>query len=187
METHIMTDTHRSLTRRLMPRRGLSRTAAIFKADEPKPVTSRTWPAREYGLNPDPFELRVFGAVRRTLELDESTLKSLPSTSLEADLDSRSIRQPKRVWTGASLLHLLRMTDMEPEAMRVTLFSEGGYYTRFALHELLRKNGVLAYEVDGRPLTRSEGGPVRLVLPRIDPWRCSKWVRAIQLEEVATF
>ena len=187
METHTMTDTHSNPPRRMPPRREQPHQAAHLICTKEFVATPRTWPTRGLSMDLDQFELQVFGAVRQSLDLNWSTLKALPPMSIDADLDSRSVRRPRRTWTGASLHHVLRLADVERAAIRVTLYSEGGYYTRFALHELLRKGGVLAYEVDGRPLTRSEGGPVRLVMPRLDPWRCSKWVRGISVEDDLEF
>ncbi|MEM8995866.1 MAG: molybdopterin-dependent oxidoreductase [Acidobacteriota bacterium] len=188
MEIQRMSDTYSNPRRHLLRREAPHRThQSIPAADIPDVVSPRTWPDRGLNINLDDFELSVFGAVRKPLALDWKTLTELPTQSVKADLDSRSIHRPRRIWHGASLQYLLREADVEPGAIRVTLFSDGGYFTRYGLHELIRDGGVLAYEVDGQSLSRSDGGPLRLVLPRADPWRCAKWVRGLAVEDESAF
>lgn len=185
MEAIRMTDTYsnplrRHLVRREAPHQSARRARA---AKAPDVASPRTWPARGLKISLDDFELSLFGAVKKTLNFDWSALTSLPAQTVKANLDSRSIHRPRRTWLGASVQYLLRSANVDPGAIRVTIYSEGGYFTRYGLHELIREGGVLAYQVDGQPLSRSDGGPVRLVLPRLDPWRCAKWVRGIAIED----
>ncbi|MEM1178098.1 MAG: molybdopterin-dependent oxidoreductase [Acidobacteriota bacterium] len=188
MEVLRMSDTYSNPRRHLVRREAPHQSARrIRAANAPEVATPRTWPDRGLNINLDDFEVSVFGAVRQPLALDWDTITSLPTASVKADLDTRSIHRPRRTWHGASLHYVLRQADVEPSAIRVTLFSDGGYFTRYGLHELIREGGVLAYEVDGEPLTRSDGGPLRLVLPRTDPWRCAKWVRGLAVEDESDF
>ncbi|MEO1084610.1 MAG: molybdopterin-dependent oxidoreductase [Acidobacteriota bacterium] len=189
MEIQRMSDTYSNPRRHLLRREAPHQTSqkGVRAANVHDAVSPRTWPDRGTNINLDDFELSVFGAVRKPLALDWKAITELPTQSVKADLDARSIHRPRRTWHGASLQYLLREANVEPSAIRVTLFSDGGYFTRYGLHELIRDGGVLAYEVDGQPLSRSDGGPLRLVLPRVDPWRCAKWVRGLAVEDESAF
>ena len=43
---------------------------------------------------------------------------------------------------------------------------------------------MLAYEMDGEPLTRAHGAPVRLVIPEMYGYKGVKWVEQITLAPV---
>ncbi|MEM6792346.1 MAG: molybdopterin-dependent oxidoreductase [Acidobacteriota bacterium] len=150
-------------------------------------IAERPWPVRGLSLDLDDFALRVFGAVEKELVIDWPNLtRRTPTRSVQADLDATTVRAQTRQWTGAPLEGLLEEAGISPTASCVTAYSEGGYYTHLRLYDLLDGNPILAYEVDGRPLTRSDGGPVRLVLPRLAPWRSAKWVRGLEIEKLQT-
>ena len=40
---------------------------------------------------------------------------------------------------------------------------------------------MLAYEMDGKPLSRPHGAPVRLVMPQMYGYKSVKWVNRIEL------
>jgi DMSO/TMAO reductase YedYZ molybdopterin-dependent catalytic subunit len=50
-----------------------------------------------------------------------------------------------------------------------------------SLHDVL-----LAYEMDGKPLPREHGAPVRLVMPEMYGYKSVKWVSRIELVPQAT-
>ena len=39
----------------------------------------------------------------------------------------------------------------------------------------------MAWEADGKPLTRDHGGPVRLLVPHLYFWKSAKWVTRLTL------
>jgi DMSO/TMAO reductase YedYZ molybdopterin-dependent catalytic subunit len=41
----------------------------------------------------------------------------------------------------------------------------------------------LVYALDGKPLSRDRGGPVRLLVPHLYFWKSAKWVRRLELAE----
>ena len=42
-------------------------------------------------------------------------------------------------------------------------------------------SSLLAFELDGEPLTAAHGGPLRAVIPSRYAWKSVKWVRSIEL------
>jgi DMSO/TMAO reductase YedYZ molybdopterin-dependent catalytic subunit len=65
----------------------------------------------------------------------------------------------------------------------VTLQSlEGPYVDQISLDQFRESNVMLARHMDGKPLTRSHGAPLRLVLPSMYGYKGVKWVREIRFD-----
>ena len=70
-----------------------------------------------------------------------------------------------------------------PAARYVTLQSlEGPYVDQISLHQFREPDVMLARHMDGKPLTRSHGAPLRLVLPSMYGYKGVKWVREIRFD-----
>ena len=39
---------------------------------------------------------------------------------------------------------------------------------------------MLAHSLDGEPLTREHGGPLRVILPQLYAWKGAKWISRIE-------
>ncbi len=84
-------------------------------------------------------------------------------------------------WTAVRLRDLLKEAKPRPEAKRVFFTCADGYTTSFPLKNALDKNMLLAYEMNGVPLPRDHGYPVRLLNPGKYGQKCPKWIVSIQL------
>jgi DMSO/TMAO reductase YedYZ molybdopterin-dependent catalytic subunit len=143
----------------------------------------RRWPIRshDHDSDPDLYRLRIFGAVSSSFELSMEDLRSLPSTEVLADLGAGKGRSARH-WVGLDARRLLCSCGPCVEAEWLVIHSDGGYLHRLPVDTLYEGPAVLAYGADGKDLSRSDGGPIRLVLPHLEPWRCAKWVRGLELE-----
>ena len=59
--------------------------------------------------------------------------------------------------------------------------STTGYTTNLPLEHLRGGQAWVAWEADGKPLTREHGGPVRLLVPHLYFWKSAKWVTQLTL------
>jgi DMSO/TMAO reductase YedYZ molybdopterin-dependent catalytic subunit len=84
-------------------------------------------------------------------------------------------------WRGVSVDILFEQVELDPKAMYVIAFSDGGYTTNMPLVEIINGQAFVAYQYDGRPLPAEHGGPARLVVPRLYFWKSAKWVRGLRL------
>jgi len=95
-------------------------------------------------------------------------------------------------WQGVLLVGLLEGLNLEPEARRV-LVSGFDHYSRrsrssvpgaswvFTLEQLTACKAFLATAMNGQPLRKDHGAPVRLVMPGWYGCSCIKWVNEIAL------
>ena len=99
-------------------------------------------------------------------------------------------------WAGASLADLLRELKPLPEAKEVIFWAadegeetirQNKYKMRFArsmsIDDTLQSNAILAYEMNGQPLTPGHGFPVRLIVPGWYGVANVKWLNGIELSD----
>lgn len=96
-------------------------------------------------------------------------------------------------WTGVSLNKLLEMAEPLPGAKFV--WSEGldrgeffgveadRYQKDLPIEKAVRDEVLLAYRVNGKPLSQKRGGPVRLVVPGWFGTNSTKWLSKITLQD----
>ncbi len=95
-------------------------------------------------------------------------------------------------WAGVLLSEILDNAKVKPEATRVLISGFDRYVAAsvtsvpgaswvFTLEELKDAGAFLATEMNGQPLTRDHGAPVRLVVPGWYGCTCIKWVDSITL------
>jgi DMSO/TMAO reductase YedYZ molybdopterin-dependent catalytic subunit len=138
---------------------------------------------REPSLAIAEWSLAVAGLVERPNAFTWSELMNLPSVERTWDticvtgwthLDHR--------WRGVPLARLLDLAQPLPGArfVRFLAYSTHGHDTSLTL-EYAREHVLLAYEVDGRPLARKHGAPLRTVTEGKYFYKSVKWLRRIEL------
>ncbi|MEJ2863790.1 molybdopterin-dependent oxidoreductase [Actinomycetospora flava] len=148
----------------------------------------------------DSWRLRVGGLVDRPLELDLAQLRALPSVTVTAvlecygnplDPDVPTRRAGNVVWRGTPVAAVLELAGASDGPI---LWAEGydagvfdgtrcGEYLKDLPMDVVRERGVLAYEMDGAPLTAEHGHPVRLFVPGYFGTNNVKWLRALTVAD----
>ena len=93
-------------------------------------------------------------------------------------------------WSGVKLTDLLENAGGKPEGTRVLISGFDRYVAKsassvpgaswiFTAQELKEAGAFLATELNGQPLTRDHGAPIRLVVPGWYGCTCIKWVDSI--------
>ncbi|KAI1613249.1 Oxidoreductase, molybdopterin-binding domain-containing protein [Exophiala viscosa] len=148
--------------------------------------------------------LTIDGLVQRPFALSLDQLRQLPRTTLTAfhECYGSPIKPPTEAvsrignvtWTGVPLYTLLMHARPLPEASFI--WSEGldsgefagvkadRYQKDLPLKKALSKEVLVAYEMNGKPLTKKRGGPVRLVVPGWFGTNSTKWLCKISLQSV---
>ena len=73
-----------------------------------------------------------------------------------------------------------------PTARALTFISaEKPYVDSLTLDQAYLKDVLLAYEMDGKPLTRPHGAPLRVVIPDMYGYKNVKWVEQITVTDRA--
>lgn len=132
---------------------------------------------------PAEYRLRVTGLVERTLELSFADLKAMRPASLVRDFQCvTGWRVPDVAWKGVLVADVLDAAGVAPGAAALTFRSFDGTYTESLTLEQARRPDVLvAYELEGEPVSRAQGGPVRLYVAPMYGYKSLKWLDEIEV------
>lgn len=146
------------------------------------------------------WRLEVSGLVERPRTFTFDEISQLPVRSIETfhqcagfprkpDIPTRRIANV--VWSGADLSEILRVTGIKSEAQFILAhgldhgtyedFPESDYVKDIPLRRLKDGGVLLAYEINGKPLTPEHGYPLRLVIPGYYGTNAVKWLGRLEL------
>ncbi len=166
-------------------------TAALPQAlRESIPAFGSGW--RIYAVNP-PFpqfdrvrwRLRIDGLVEHPQEFSYAQLRALPGAEQASDFHCVTGWSVGGVrWGGVRFADLLAQAKPTAAARALTFVSaEYPYVDTLTLEQLRAPDAMLAYEMDGAPLTRPHGAPVRVVMPQMYGYKGVKWVERITVTD----
>jgi DMSO/TMAO reductase YedYZ molybdopterin-dependent catalytic subunit len=86
-------------------------------------------------------------------------------------------------WEGIRSRTLVDLVQPHRDARWVTFHSlEEPYVDQISLDQFLLSDVMLARHMDGRPLTRAHGAPLRLVIPKMYGYKGVKWVNRVTFD-----
>lgn len=141
------------------------RLAPELPAGEETPLAD--FPRYKIGLDfpaaPAGWALAVGGLVRRPLELSLRALQDLPRTHMRVRHHCVEGWTAVASWDGVRLSEIARLAGVDPAARYVEFRSfEPGYWSSWDLESAFHPQTILAYGMDGAPLDRWHGAPLRL-------------------------
>ena len=151
------------------------------------------------------YRLRVSGLVDTPLELSLADLRAMPSRDLVFGFECSGNRGPLNAlssngrWTGVPLRTLLERAGIQDEAREFVFFGadrgeeeviwrgqpfnvEQQYGRSLERDRALSDEPLLAYDLNGEPLTRHQGSPLRLLVPGWYGAPNVKWVAEIHVQ-----
>jgi DMSO/TMAO reductase YedYZ molybdopterin-dependent catalytic subunit len=136
------------------------------------------------------WKLIVDGLVARPLALSLDQIKALPARTQITRHDCVEGWSCIGEWTGAKLGALMDMAGLKPEARHIVLHCAdtlGGakYYETLDVFDVHHPQTILAYAMNGAPLTVPHGAPLRLRAERYLGYKQAKYV--MRLEAVSDF
>jgi len=157
-------------------------------------------------VDPAAFRLRIAGLVDRPTELSLDELRKMKSTELVFGFECSGNRRPLQGltsngrWTGVPLRAVLERAGVKKEAQEVVFFGADhgdeevefrGQVTKVDQQfgrSLLREKALsseplLVYAMNGEPLTRHQGFPLRLLVPGWYGVSNVKWLSEIHVQE----
>jgi DMSO/TMAO reductase YedYZ molybdopterin-dependent catalytic subunit len=147
---------------------------------------SKNIEAFDPNLSESDWRLEVRGLVTNPRSLSLNELKSLPHVTSERTLVC--ISNPvggdligNVVWSGVRVRDLLQSAGVQPGARWVIWRSSDGYVESLPLAAALEQDVLLAFEINGQPLTRRHGFPLRVLIPDRLGMKQPKWITAIEL------
>jgi DMSO/TMAO reductase YedYZ molybdopterin-dependent catalytic subunit len=132
---------------------------------------------------PATYRLAVTGNVDKELTLTVGDLRSRPRTALTRDFQCvTGWRVPGVHWEGVRLSALLDEAGVESGQKAVQFVSYDGTYTESLTLDQARRADVLIVDtLDGKPIGRAHGGPVRLLVAPMYGYKSCKWLSEIRV------
>jgi DMSO/TMAO reductase YedYZ molybdopterin-dependent catalytic subunit len=135
-------------------------------------------------FDPKTFELSITGLVENPVRLRWSEVAELPGEHQTSDFHCVTGWSVDDVrWEGIRPQTIIDLVRPTSAARFVALQSmETPYIDQVSLAQFREPDAMLARSMDGKPLTRSHGAPLRLVLPSMYGYKNVKWVRELRFE-----
>lgn len=132
---------------------------------------------------PADYRLSIKGLVDRPATYTYDQLLALPPTNLTKDFQCvTGWRVPDVKWRGVLLRDLLDRAGVQPNAKALRFTSFDGEYTEsLTLEQARRDDVIVAYEMEGKPVSSDHGGPVRLYVAPMYGYKSCKWLDGIEL------
>jgi DMSO/TMAO reductase YedYZ molybdopterin-dependent catalytic subunit len=158
-------------------------------------------------IDANSYRLKLTGLVNKPAELSLADLKAMKSTDLvngyECSGNSGRFFQGLSScgrFTGVPLSHVLKHVGVGAKAREVVFFGtdrgkedvvfrentyklEQQFGRSITLEHALKPEPLLAYALNGQPLTRDQGSPVRLIMPGWYGVANVKWLAEVHLQE----
>lgn len=185
------------------------RTFDVRTIDGPFTPPDKFFTTQHYGhptVDPSTFKLKLTGMVNTPMELSLDDLKKLGSTDVVAGFECSGNRGPlsglsgNGKWTGVPLQKVLNRAGVKAAARDIVFFgADHGqeevewrtekytidyHFGRSLLREqALSPEPLLAWALNGAPLTKHQGSPLRLVMPGWYGVANVKWLSEIHPQE----
>ena len=134
-------------------------------------------------FDPATYRLDVSGLVDEPTSYSLADLKEMPRAEQVSDFHCVTGWSVSDVhWAGVRLGDLLERAGAKESVAALNFVSaESPYEDSLTLEQALLPDVMLAYEMDGGPISRPHGAPVRLVMPQMYGYKSVKWVSRIEL------
>jgi DMSO/TMAO reductase YedYZ molybdopterin-dependent catalytic subunit len=134
-------------------------------------------------FDPASWRLNIDGLVGSPQSITYDELRALPSAEQVSSFHCvTGWTVPDVHWRGVRFADLLASAEPNAAARVLTFTSaEKPYVDTLSLQQAQLADVMLAYEMDGQPLAREHGAPVRVVIPEMYGYKGVKWVERITL------
>jgi DMSO/TMAO reductase YedYZ molybdopterin-dependent catalytic subunit len=134
-------------------------------------------------FDPSSWRLEIGGLVRRPQRLTYDDLRAFPRADQVSTFHCVTGWTVHDVhWAGVRFEHLLARAEPLPSARAIRFVSlEEPYTDSLTLQQATLADVMLAYEMDGKPLTRAHGSPARVVIPEMYGYKGVKWLTRMEL------
>lgn len=140
-------------------------------------------------VNLDTWQLQLTGLVDQPLTLKFADILAAPQTEFYLTVECIGNRTGGKqignaLWTGTPLLPFLKQVGIQDKAVEFLLHAADSYETTLPVTDLMRPDVQLVHRMNGEPLTKAHGFPVRIIIPGRYGQKQPKWLT--EIEAIAT-
>jgi DMSO/TMAO reductase YedYZ molybdopterin-dependent catalytic subunit len=157
----------------------------IFTTDTSKLYITQYDYSNTPAIDASQWSMKIDGLVESPLTLDYKTIQGFPAYEEMRTLEC--IGNPvggdligNILWHGFHFQEILDRVKVKPEAKFVKFEAADGYTTGVALDWITQPNVMMAYMMNGMPLTQKHGFPVRILMPGLYGQKNPRWLTHIE-------
>ena len=149
-------------------------------------VRTEKWPVLDLGVLPqvptERWQLRIDGDCEHPLTLSFQDFMAIEQVDDVSDFHCVTTWSRLNLrWRGVRVSDLLALALPKASATHLMCHAYDDYSTNVSLAEALKPDVLLVHSVDGKPLPREHGGPVRMITPQLYAWKGAKWINRLEL------
>ena len=136
-------------------------------------------------IKAEQWQLKLSGLLNNPLALSLAELQAKPEEDRYWTLECIGNQAGGELlgnarWQGTPLLPILQRVGVKPEATAFALRAADGYETGVLREELMHEDVLLAYGMNGEPLSPERGYPLRILIPGKYGQKQPKWITEIE-------
>jgi DMSO/TMAO reductase YedYZ molybdopterin-dependent catalytic subunit len=145
----------------------------------------KNWPVLDLGIvpeiNSENWKLELTGLCESPQTISYEQLLKMPQTEDTSDFHCvTGWSQFDFKWQGVRFSDLAKLCNASAEAKFVSIESYDDYSTNISIEDALKSDVLIVHRVNGAPLAKEHGGPVRMITPQLWAWKGAKWIRKIE-------
>lgn len=151
----------------------------------PGQYITEKFPVLDLGIQPDfdpkNWKLEVVGEVEENKTFTYKDILKMSKTYMTKDFHCVTKWSKYDVkWAGVSWKDFLKHIKAKSTAKAVMFYGADGYSVNNLLGDIENDTTLLTYELDGKPLPRDHGWPLRVIIPKLYAWKGSKFLNKIE-------
>ena len=132
------------------------------------------------------WRLEISGAVEQPRTYSFAELTAMPAVEQLTTLCCISYPvggglMSNALWKGVPLPKVLEASRAKSNVEAILFHAADGYYETFPFSKAMEPTTLLAYEMNGEPLPRIHGFPLRMIVPGLYGEKNPKWLTKIEL------
>ncbi|MBA2246754.1 MAG: molybdopterin-dependent oxidoreductase, partial [Chloroflexia bacterium] len=129
----------------------------------------------EIGGNVDDPKSYSFDDLQDFEQIDQETTLMCISNNVGSGLFSNAN------WRGVRLRDLLNASGVQEGAVEVLVSGADAFSDTFAIEKAMAEETLVVYQINGEPLPRKHGFPVRIIVPGLYGEKNVKWVTRVEV------
>jgi DMSO/TMAO reductase YedYZ molybdopterin-dependent catalytic subunit len=132
-------------------------------------------------VDPRSWHLKIDGLVDHPLEYTYDELVSRPQTHMVKSFHCVTRWSIKDAdWEGLLIRDLVAPASVKSSAVWTMFHCIDGYTAPVPAEYTVREDAILAFKVNGKPLSAGQGFPARPLVPDLYGWKSAKWLNRIE-------